>query len=94
MVEGLQEILDQPYLSTHVALQELFSSQGLPCKDNGQLLQLTNLSIFVLYSFDEQIAYDIPATIDFILNKTRQTQLYYVGHSQGAYIGMWKETEI
>ncbi|XP_052014600.1 tear acid lipase-like protein [Apodemus sylvaticus] len=38
------------------------------------------------FSFDEQIEYDIPATIDFILNKTRQTQLYYVGHSQGAYI--------
>ncbi|XP_028638103.1 tear acid lipase-like protein [Grammomys surdaster] len=40
---------------------------------------------FWAFSFDESIAYDIPATIDFILNKTRQKQIYYIGHSQGVY---------
>ncbi|XP_031240859.1 tear acid lipase-like protein [Mastomys coucha] len=41
---------------------------------------------FWAFSFDEQIAYDLPANIDFILNKTGQTQLYYIGHSQGVYL--------
>lgn len=34
--------------------------------------------------------YDLPATINFILKKTKKKQLYYVGHSQGATIGMMK----
>uniref|UniRef100_A0A8C8UMJ6 AB hydrolase-1 domain-containing protein n=1 Tax=Peromyscus maniculatus bairdii TaxID=230844 RepID=A0A8C8UMJ6_PERMB len=32
------------------------------------------------------IKYDLPATIDFIVNKTGQKQIYYVGHSQGALL--------
>lgn len=27
--------------------------------------------------------YDIPASVDFILKKTGQEQVFYVGHSQG-----------
>uniref|UniRef100_F7E7P9 Lipase n=1 Tax=Monodelphis domestica TaxID=13616 RepID=F7E7P9_MONDO len=38
-------------------------------------------------SFDEMAKYDLPATIDFIVKKTGQEQLYYVGHSQGTTIG-------
>uniref|UniRef100_A0A1I7Y913 Abhydro_lipase domain-containing protein n=1 Tax=Steinernema glaseri TaxID=37863 RepID=A0A1I7Y913_9BILA len=40
-------------------------------------------SRFWEYSFDEHAKYDLPAMIDFVLNRTRQEQLYFVGHSQG-----------
>uniref|UniRef100_A0A670ZKH5 AB hydrolase-1 domain-containing protein n=1 Tax=Pseudonaja textilis TaxID=8673 RepID=A0A670ZKH5_PSETE len=36
------------------------------------------------FSFHEMAIYDIPATINFILHKTNQDSLYYIGHSQGA----------
>ncbi|KAM9197567.1 gastric triacylglycerol lipase isoform 1-T1 [Dugong dugon] len=42
---------------------------------------------FWAFSFDEMAKYDLPATIDFIVNKTGQEKLYYVGHSQGTTIG-------
>ncbi|XP_022698621.1 lysosomal acid lipase/cholesteryl ester hydrolase-like isoform X1 [Varroa jacobsoni] len=38
------------------------------------------------FSFDEFIAIDVPAVIDYILNKTGEQSLYYVGHSQGTTI--------
>ncbi|XP_070802225.1 lysosomal acid lipase/cholesteryl ester hydrolase-like [Pituophis catenifer annectens] len=39
------------------------------------------------FSFHEMGYYDIPAVINFILNKTKQQQLYYVGHSEGTTAG-------
>ncbi|XP_032347273.1 lipase member K isoform X3 [Camelus ferus] len=38
------------------------------------------------FSLDEMAKYDLPATINFIVEKTGQEQLYYVGHSQGTTI--------
>jgi pimeloyl-ACP methyl ester carboxylesterase len=38
------------------------------------------------------IKYDLPATINFILDKTGQKQIYYIGHSQGTLLGMQKRT--
>ncbi|KAM8776342.1 gastric triacylglycerol lipase-like [Rhynchonycteris naso] len=42
---------------------------------------------FWAFSFDEMAKYDLPATIDLILQKTGQEKLHYVGHSQGTTIG-------
>lgn len=35
--------------------------------------------------------YDIPASVDFILKKTGQEQVFYVGHSQGTTMGTWRD---
>lgn len=35
------------------------------------------------FSFHEMGYYDLPATIDYILNKTNEKQVHYIGHSQG-----------
>ncbi|XP_072095355.1 gastric triacylglycerol lipase [Mobula birostris] len=42
---------------------------------------------FWRFSFDEMATKDLPAVLNFILAKTKQEQLYYVGHSQGTTIG-------
>ncbi|XP_012859671.1 lipase member K-like [Echinops telfairi] len=38
---------------------------------------------FWAFSFDEMAKYDLPALINFIIRKTGQEQIHYVGHSQG-----------
>uniref|UniRef100_A0A8C3TUQ4 AB hydrolase-1 domain-containing protein n=1 Tax=Catharus ustulatus TaxID=91951 RepID=A0A8C3TUQ4_CATUS len=38
------------------------------------------------FSFHEMAMYDLPAAIDFVLQKTGQKQLHYVGYSQGCSI--------
>jgi len=37
----------------------------------------------MIYSFHEMGIYDLPATIDYILEYTNHSQLYYIGHSMG-----------
>lgn len=37
--------------------------------------------------------YDVPATINFILQKTQQEGVYVIGHSQGASLGTLHSTE-
>ncbi|NXL12618.1 LIPM Lipase, partial [Mesembrinibis cayennensis] len=42
---------------------------------------------FWQFSFDEIGKYDIPAELYFIINKTGQKDVYYVGHSEGSTAG-------
>jgi pimeloyl-ACP methyl ester carboxylesterase len=42
-----------------------------------------NEEIFWNFSFDEIALYDLPAMVNYILDKTNQSKLFYVGHSQG-----------
>lgn len=44
--------------------------------------------LFLYCSFHEMAMYDLPAMINFVLRKTGQKQIYYVGYSQGATIGV------
>ncbi|XP_006880458.1 PREDICTED: lipase member K [Elephantulus edwardii] len=49
------------------------------------------------FSFDEMAKYDLPDTIDFIIEKTGQQRLFYVGHSQGttlAFIAFSENPEL
>uniref|UniRef100_A0A8C3Y2E6 Lipase n=1 Tax=Catharus ustulatus TaxID=91951 RepID=A0A8C3Y2E6_CATUS len=42
---------------------------------------------FWQFSFDEMGKYDIPAELNFIMNKTGQKHIYYIGHSEGSAAG-------
>ncbi|KFP92064.1 Lysosomal acid lipase/cholesteryl ester hydrolase, partial [Apaloderma vittatum] len=42
---------------------------------------------FWQFSFDEMGKYDIPAELYFIMNKTGQKDVYYIGHSEGSTSG-------
>ncbi|XP_058155489.1 lipase member N [Dasypus novemcinctus] len=42
---------------------------------------------FWAFSFDEMAKYDLPGIVDFIVNKTGQEKLYFIGHSLGTIIG-------
>ncbi|XP_053548186.1 lysosomal acid lipase/cholesteryl ester hydrolase [Bombina bombina] len=41
---------------------------------------------FWSFSYDEMAKQDLPAVINFILQKTKQEKIYYIGHSQGTTI--------
>ncbi|NXH62872.1 LICH hydrolase, partial [Rhabdornis inornatus] len=43
--------------------------------------------MFWQFSFDEMGKYDIPAELNFIMNKTGQKDIYYIGHSEGTTVG-------
>uniref|UniRef100_A0A8B9I6R5 Lipase n=2 Tax=Anser TaxID=8842 RepID=A0A8B9I6R5_9AVES len=47
----------------------------------------TSQKEFWQFSFDEMGKYDIPAELYFIMNKTGQKDVYYVGHSEGTASG-------
>lgn len=38
--------------------------------------------------------YDLPGVIDFIVNKTGQEKLYFIGHSLGTTIGMFLRVSV
>ncbi|XP_061493673.1 putative lysosomal acid lipase/cholesteryl ester hydrolase [Rhineura floridana] len=41
---------------------------------------------FWIFSYDEMAKYDLPASINFILNKTGQERIFYIGYSQGTTV--------
>jgi len=49
----------------------------------GHITYNTSQEAFWDYNFMDMGKYDTPAFIDFILAKTKQSKLTYVGHSQG-----------
>ena len=44
-------------------------------------------SLLYLFSFQEMAEYDIPAMLEHALKVSGQSQLFYIGHSQGTLIG-------
>uniref|UniRef100_A0A8B9C538 Lipase n=1 Tax=Anser brachyrhynchus TaxID=132585 RepID=A0A8B9C538_9AVES len=46
----------------------------------------TDQDEFWAFSFDEMAKFDLPAVINFIVKKTGQEKLYYIGYSQGTTI--------
>ncbi|CAI5774687.1 Lipase [Podarcis lilfordi] len=62
------------------------NSRGTSWSQRHQNLS-TDQDEFWDFSFHEMAIYDLPAMINFILKKTGQKQLYYIGYSQGATIG-------
>jgi hypothetical protein len=53
-----------------------------------------NLWIVSFCSFNEMAKYDLPGIIDFIVNKTGQEKLYFIGHSLGTTIGMFTRVNV
>jgi len=39
------------------------------------------------FTFDDFIADDLPSMINYVINKTGQQQIFYIGHSQGTMMG-------
>uniref|UniRef100_A0A452IM72 Partial AB-hydrolase lipase domain-containing protein n=1 Tax=Gopherus agassizii TaxID=38772 RepID=A0A452IM72_9SAUR len=69
------------------------NSLGFILADAGydeQELQLSNASnfLFLCCSFHEMAMYDLPALVDFILQKNGQQNLYYIGYFQGCTIAL------
>jgi len=49
------------------------------------------------FTFDEHASIDLPSMVDYVLNQTSQSQLYYIGHSQGtvmAFAGLSENMEL
>lgn len=59
-----------------------------PVSHAHDMVNISSFTYFVfLFSFQEMAEYDIPAMLEHALNVSGQTQLFYIGHSQGTLVG-------
>ncbi|XP_077786608.1 lipase member M-like [Podarcis muralis] len=90
--EGRAWIVNPPNNSLGFALADagydvwLINNRGTSWSRRHKTLSIDQEE-FWNFSFHEMAIYDIPATINFILQKTKQKSLYYIGHSQGGTLG-------
>ncbi|UYV79624.1 LIPA [Cordylochernes scorpioides] len=49
---------------------------------------------FWKFSFDEMALYDLPAMVDYVLSQTGQSDIFYIGHSQGSTMAFIMLSEI
>ncbi|XP_060097261.1 lipase member M-like isoform X2 [Heteronotia binoei] len=93
MMEGRSWLANLPSNSLGFVLADagydvwILNSRGSTWSRKHQTLSIDQEK-FWDFSFHEMGIYDIPAAINFILQKTGQEQLYYVGFSQGSTIGL------
>lgn len=59
------------------------NSRGNAYSRNHTTLNPDTDSTYWDFSFNEMGIYDLPSSIDYILNNTGKEQLFYIGHSQG-----------
>lgn len=76
-------------ITAYVLADEGYDVWMLNCRGNVYSRNHTELnpnvdSKFWKFSWHEIGIYDLPATIDYILKETSKTQVFHVGHSQGA----------
>ena len=71
----------------------LGNSRGNKYSRNHTTLNPNTDSEFWNFSWQEMAAFDIPATVDYILGQTGNSQLAYIGHSQGTTIMMTQLSE-
>ncbi len=51
------------------------------------LLYSNSADIIILIRYDEHAAIDLPAMVNYVLDTSKQSDLFYVGHSQGTVMG-------
>lgn len=72
---------------------------GIVCKPWGLLLLFLIIIFHITlsfppYSYDEMARFDLPAVINFILQRTGQEKVYYVGYSQGTTMGRFHGEQV